>query len=57
MRAADCRPRFELLSAGGVRVSWPCGAELVNAEETAVDVELLRDRFPSHHHHHLRYHR
>lgn len=50
MRAADCRPRFVLLSTGGVRVVWACGTEVVSADETVVDVDLLADRFPSHHH-------
>lgn len=53
MRSADCRARFLLLSAGGVRVEWGCGARVISAAETAVDVEMLRDRFPQHHHHRM----
>jgi hypothetical protein len=57
VRAADCRPTFRLLAGGGVAVRWPCGAEVVSPEEPAVDVEVLADRFSSHHHRHGHHHR
>ena len=46
-----CARTFVLLAAGGVRVRWACGAELVVADEIAVDVEYLADHLPTHHHH------
>lgn len=56
MRAADCPQRFVFRTDGGVVVRWACGAELVNAEEPAVDVFVLKDRYPvaAHHHRHVR---
>jgi hypothetical protein len=57
MRAADCSRTFTLLADGGVLVHWTCGAEAVDREETAVDVDVLADRFPQHHHHRLHVHR
>ena len=55
MGRRSCRRTFVLLSAGGVLVKWDCGAELVVADETAVDVEYLADHCPTahRHHHHL----
>lgn len=41
-----------LRSAGGVKVIWACGAELVDTTQTAVDVAVLADRYPAEHHHH-----
>lgn len=58
MRAGDCTRSFLIRAEGGVVVRWACGAELVNAGETAVDVAVLADRYPAaghHHHHHVRH--
>ncbi|HEX8007450.1 MAG TPA: hypothetical protein VF482_13605 [Trebonia sp.] len=55
MRAA-CPRRFILLAERGVRVRWMCGAHQDFPDETAVDVDVLRDRLgdiPHHHHHHV----
>lgn len=52
MRAAGCSRTFVLLAEGGVKAMWACGAEVVRPDETAVDVELLRERIPAEHHHH-----
>ena len=48
-----------LLSDGGVKVRWACGAEKVLPDEIAVDVEILVDRTVdlSHHHHPHLHHR
>ena len=46
-----CTRRFVLLAEGGVKVLWSCGAALVVANETAVDLEYLADHLPTHHHH------
>ena len=51
MGRRSCRRTFVLLSAGGVKVVWACGAEHVVADETAVDVEYLADHLPTAHHH------
>ena len=51
MGQRSCRRTFVLLAAGGVLVKWDCGAELVVAAETAVDVEYLADHCPEAHHH------
>lgn len=57
MRAALCPRSFLFLMDGGVRVRWACGATLERPDETAVDVEILRDHIPQdhHHRHHLRH--
>lgn len=54
VRAVDCPRRFTVLADGGVRASYACGADVVDLEETAVDVELLDERFSRAHHHHRR---
>ena len=46
-----CERTFTVLADGGVKVTFACGAELVRREESAVDVELLRERFPQAHQH------
>ncbi len=51
--ARRCARTFRLLAEGGVRITWHCGAERVIADETAVDVEVLADHLPTHHHHHV----
>ena len=53
-----CRRTFVLLAAGGVKVRWACGAEVVVADETAIDVDILAERPAlSHHHHKYLHHR
>lgn len=54
MGRRHCPRRFILRAEGGVRIVWACGAELVAADETAVDVEYLADHLAdvSHHHKH-----
>lgn len=49
-----CARRFTILAAGGVRITWDCGAERDVPDETAIDVEVLADRLAdvTHHHHH-----
>ena len=51
MGRRHCLRRFILRAEGGVLVRWACGAALVVADETAVDVEYLADHLPTHHHH------
>lgn len=51
-----CRKRFTILAAGGVRITWDCGAEKVCPDETAVDLEVLADHLADvahRHRHHL----
>lgn len=52
-----CTRRYVLLSEGGVRVVWSCGAHKDFPGEGAVDVEVLADHLPAHHHHHPHIHR
>lgn len=46
-----CARRFTILADGGVRVTWACGATATHRGETAIDVEVLADHLPRHHHH------
>jgi hypothetical protein len=52
VRMRRCARRFIHLADGGVRVVWACGSQKDFPDETAVDVDILADHLPTHHHHH-----
>lgn len=49
--ARRCVRRFTILTAGGVRCVWACGAHRDFPDEVAIDVEFLADHLPTSHHH------
>ncbi len=53
MSHRDCPREFALLAAGGVLVTYACGAQVAFDDETAVDVDVLEARLPRAHHHYL----
>lgn len=55
VRAANCPRRFTILSDGGVRTAWECGAVSEcgrgSGEWIAMDVRVLEDKIDQHHAH------